>query len=1276
MHTHTQTSSIIFRLLLIISFFISGSSIAQEVDSNVIRQIQALINEKESRTPAEKKIDSQIIYAYKMKQGKPIAEGINTLVVPVEEDAKGRIKIDIKGRVTDQLKSTLRSLGAEIIFASEKYGNIIAWLPLENVIKVAELDAINHIDLWIAPVTDSNPTQSVQRSPKNNSAHLQNNTSSYTNSNPNGGNINIPTVGSITSEADVTHKAAIARSTYGVNGSGVKIGVMSDGIDGYATSQASGDLPAVINVIPGQAGGGSEGRAMLELVYDLAPGAELYFATAIFGAASFAQNILDLRAAGCDIIIDDITLVGEGVFQDDVVSQAINTVTASGALFFTSAANTGNKNDNQSGVWEGDFVSGGTLALFPGGTLHSFGAQNYDVVTTTSTRLTTLKWSDPLSLSGNDYDLFATNSAGTSIIASSTNIQDGNDNPYEGFSNTTTNSRLYILKKTSASIRALQLHTNRGRLSISTDGSIYGHHAVNSAFCVSATPAVGPYPSEFNSTNKVETFSADGFRRMFYYPNGTAITPGNLLFGTNGGTLLLKPDITAADGTSTATPGFSPFFGTSAAAPHAGAIAALVKSKIPGITPAQMQTALYNSAIDIENAGLDRDAGYGIIMADAAIQAGLNICTVNVAVTGNEPFCPGSIVTLDAGTDALNNLTEGFDAGSPAVSYTPSGWTQQNNSTVIGITPWSGGEPSIFPPQSGSGYIFANYNSTTGTNDISNWLISPKLNLSNGATFTFWTHGVNNGYADRMQLRMSTNGASTNVGTAATDVGDFTTLLLDINPTLLPTGYPTVWTQYSVTISGLTGPTTGRIAFRYFVTNGGPTGTNSDFVGIDNVQYNSMITYSWSNGYASQTSIVSSPGTYVVTVTDGYGCDGSATVNVISNPLSGNILFSEDFDNVQGSTAGGSGTYVFPSGWSLFNVDGKIPDFGVSFVNDAWERREDFAYNSTDSCAFSTSWYNPFGQADDWMVTPAINIGVNSYLKWNAVTYDPSYPDGYEVRLFTSPPSSGNLLSSTVLLTIGAENTSWTSRSISLSSYANQTVYIAYRNNSNDKFLLLIDDIIVVDSLCASNVTLDLKLYLEGHYSNSNNGLMDNFGSGGCLYINGISPNYNDDDTITVSMMDYVTYAEIDSKKAILKTDGTSTMTFGPAVVPGSPYYIKVRHRNSIQTWSANPVITSLNTSYDFSTAANKAFGSNMTLTGTPPHWAIYSGDISDANTGLVGIQDEIVDSQDYTDMENAVSQILSGYNAQDLTGDGIVESFDYTIMENNVSSIIFSVHP
>ncbi|MCU0376514.1 MAG: choice-of-anchor J domain-containing protein [Chitinophagaceae bacterium] len=187
----------------------------------------------------------------------------------------------------------------------------------------------------------------------------------------------------------------------------------------------------------------------------------------------------------------------------------------------------------------------------------------------------------------------------------------------------------------------------------------------------------------------------------------------------------------------------------------------------------------------------------------------------------------------------------------------------------------------------------------------------------------------------------------------------------------------------------------------------------------------------------------------------------------------GQVIFAEDFDGIAGPVAGGAGTYAFPAGWRLVNVDFRSPNVAVGYVNQAWIRREDFANNVADSCAFSTSWTNPEGIADDWMWTPAINLPATGQLKlsWNAVAYDADYRDGYEVRIMTTAPTGtnnnlGNMVAASQLLySNSAENSSWTTRSVDLSAYVGQTVYIGFRNNSNNKFLLLIDDVVVEASI-------------------------------------------------------------------------------------------------------------------------------------------------------------------------------------------------------------------
>ena len=180
------------------------------------------------------------------------------------------------------------------------------------------------------------------------------------------------------------------------------------------------------------------------------------------------------------------------------------------------------------------------------------------------------------------------------------------------------------------------------------------------------------------------------------------------------------------------------------------------------------------------------------------------------------------------------------------------------------------------------------------------------------------------------------------------------------------------------------------------------------------------------------------------------------------------VLFFEDFDGIPGPTAGGAGTYTFAPGFLLRNVDNGTPDAQVAYVNEAWERREDFNFNVADSGAFSTSYISPVVASNDWMWTPAIGpLPANAQLSWNAVTYDPNYRDGYEVRIMVAPtvPTGGTgtignqITNSTVVFSTPAENAAWTPHTVPLNTYTGQTVYIGFRNNSTDKFLLVVDDI-------------------------------------------------------------------------------------------------------------------------------------------------------------------------------------------------------------------------
>jgi hypothetical protein len=128
-------------------------------------------------------------------------------------------------------------------------------------------------------------------------------------------------------------------------------------------------------------------------------------------------------------------------------------------------------------------------------------------------------------------------------------------------------------------------------------------------------------------------------------------------------------------------------------------------------------------------------------------------------------------------------------------------------------------------------YVGMNFQNGAGTATLSTWLFAPEMDLTTGLTVSFYTRTVSTpAFPDRLQVHYSTSGASVNAGATATSVGDFT-LLLDINSAYSTSGYPTDWTQFTVSVPAFAG--TGRVALRYFVENGGPAGSNSDYIGID-----------------------------------------------------------------------------------------------------------------------------------------------------------------------------------------------------------------------------------------------------------------------------------------------------------------------------------------------------------------------------------------------------------------------------------------------------------
>jgi hypothetical protein len=182
---------------------------------------------------------------------------------------------------------------------------------------------------------------------------------------------------------------------------------------------------------------------------------------------------------------------------------------------------------------------------------------------------------------------------------------------------------------------------------------------------------------------------------------------------------------------------------------------------------------------------------------------------------------------------------EGFEGGS-----LPTGWDTLNMSgpTPGTVPAWFPSTNYIAPPPALEGSVFyaASYEAEGNNGTISSWLFTPVRTLKSGDKFVFYTRTVSNTvvYPDRLEVRMSLNGVSINTGTTSSSVGDFVSLLAVINQNLTLSGYPNTWTKYTMMLSGIpAGGTSGRLAFRYYVTNSGPNGVNGDGVGIDSVYY-------------------------------------------------------------------------------------------------------------------------------------------------------------------------------------------------------------------------------------------------------------------------------------------------------------------------------------------------------------------------------------------------------------------------------------------------------
>ena len=452
----------------------------------------------------------------------------------------------------------------------------------------------------------------------------------------------IANAGETTSQGDAAARADEARSRFGIDGAGIKVGTLSDSYDcigGATDDQAADDLPMDVDVvqeIDDCTDATDEGRAMMQIVHDLAPGSSQAFHTAFGGQADFANGIRELAGAGAEVIVDDVIYLAEPMFQDGIVARAVDDVAAAGVAYFSSAGNSGR--DAYDVPFEPSGVSGEL------GELHDFGGgdtrQTIEVPGNATLQLA-LQWDSPHASAGgstgadNDVDAFLYDDAGTKV-AESIGDNIGGD-PVEVISYTNPSS------STVAAELAIELFSgpapgtlkyvifSGGTIAehVTDSSTLYGHANAAGAEAVGAsaffyTPAFGTDPPLLNP------FSSAGPTPILFDASGDRFTEP---------VVRKKPEIVCVDGGNTTFFGrdsgadeddFPNFFGTSAAAPHAAAIAALMLDHKPGLSNVDIFAALEATAIDMETAGFDDDSGYGLCHAEAALAA---VSTGQIAVS-------------------------------------------------------------------------------------------------------------------------------------------------------------------------------------------------------------------------------------------------------------------------------------------------------------------------------------------------------------------------------------------------------------------------------------------------------------------------------------------------------------------------------------------------------------------------------------------------------------------------------------------------------------------
>jgi hypothetical protein len=437
--------------------------------------------------------------------------------------------------------------------------------------------------------------------------------------------------GSVTSQGDKVIKADTFRSSTGLTGAGETVGIISDSINkvngGIAASQKTNDLPPVVNVLQDGPDAGAtatdEGRAMAEIVYDVAPGAALAFHNDGGSAQAMANAIDALRTqAKANVIVDDVGFLDSPYFNDGLIAQAAERAVGNGVPYVTAAGNDGPAGFTTN--WRGvpnTTVAGlnGTFTNLGVGSTSTF-LQPFTLAKNAEMDLV-VQWDDSYLEGGGgtgalavqtDLAVYVTDLAGTKVLGT---FDDKNANTGEAlemvhFTNNDPSATQFALAYRLMSgpaptmLRWLSVGTDPAATNEGTGPTMYGQTVAKGIISAAAAP--------YHNPKVPEPFESVGGNVPILFDNA-----GNRLSQPD---IRAEPIVTGPDdvdttffGTDDDKSGFPNFSGTSAAAPHAAAAAALLLEQQPGTSPATILQHLQQTALDIAAPGFDPLTGAGLI---------------------------------------------------------------------------------------------------------------------------------------------------------------------------------------------------------------------------------------------------------------------------------------------------------------------------------------------------------------------------------------------------------------------------------------------------------------------------------------------------------------------------------------------------------------------------------------------------------------------------------------------------------------------------------------